>query len=240
MDSGQPEIPKPRPSSRESIDLQAVEGEGVAFVFFRRPAGFDTESDATVDEWGGSEFVIIRLDREKIDVGRHPDCEIALSWDRSVSRAHAELVEVGASWRVEDVGSQNGTSVNGVRVREQLLSNGDLLRFGDTFVVFRQPEDLDLGETMKSHLNGPLVSEAQRKVLIELVRPMEEPGGAGDPATNSEIASALHLSEDTVKQHLRRLFQLFEIGEDVPRNRKRTTLARKARETGVVAPNDLA
>ena len=238
MNSGQPKVPKPKPSSAESIALQSAENEGGAFVYFRRPV-IDSDSDATRDEWSGSEFVVVPLDQEKIDVGRDPRCEVAISWDKAVSKAHAELVEVGSSWRVKDVGSLNGTQVNGIRVSEQLIANGDLLRFGDTLVVFRQPEDAGLSETIRGQDVGPLVTDAQRKILIELVRPMGTPGGAGDPATNSEIADALHLSVDTVKQHLRRLFRIFEIGEDTPPNRKRTTLARRAQETGLVAPSDL-
>ena len=238
MTSGQPKVPRPKPSSAESIALQNAENDGSAFVCFRRPV--DPDPDETRDEWSDSEFVIVSLNREKMDVGRDPKCEVVISWDRSVSKAHAELVEVGSRWRVKDVGSLNGTQVNGVRVNEQLISNGDLLRFGDTLVVFRQPEDAGLSETIRGQDVGPPVTDAQRKILIELVRPMGAPGSAGDPATNAEIADALHLSEDTVKQHLRRLFRVFDIGEDVPRNRKRTTLARRAQETGLVAPNDFA
>ena len=238
MNQDQPTVPKPKPSSSESIALQTAENDGGAFVYFRRPV--EPDPDATHDEWSDSEFVVVRLDREKIDVGRDPRCEVAISWDRSVSKAHAELVEVGSSWRVKDVGSLNGTQVNGIRINEQLIANRDLLRFGDTLVVFRQPEDAGLSETIRGQDIGPPVTDAQRKILVELVRPMEMSGGAGDPATNAEIADALHLSEDTVKQHLRRLFKLFKIGEDVPRNRKRSTLARRAQETGLVAPNDFA
>jgi pSer/pThr/pTyr-binding forkhead associated (FHA) protein len=239
VSSEKPEVPRPKPSSEESIALQTAEGEGVAFVYFRRPVAGEETSGATVDEWAGTEFVIVTLDQEKMDVGRHPRCEVALTWDNSVSRAHAELVEVGANWRVEDVGSENGVLVNGLKVKEQLLRNGDLLRFGDTFVVFRQPDDSDLGETVKVREEGPVVTEPQRKVLIELVRPMDMPGATGQPASNAEIAAALHLSQDTVKQHLRKLFQRFGI-DDLPNNAKRVTLAKMARDTGVVSPNDLA
>lgn len=235
---GQPKFPRPKPSSAESIALQTAKNGGGTFVYFRRP--IDLDPDATRDEWSDSEFVIVPLARGKVVVGRDPKCEVAISWDKSVSKAHAELVEVGSSWRLKDVGSLNGTQVNGIRVNEQRIANGDLLRFGDTPVVFCQPEDASLSETIRGQDIGPPVTQAQRKILIELVRPMKMPGEAGDPATNAEIADALCLSQDTVKQHLRRLFQIFEIGEDVPRSRKRTTLARKAQETGLVAPNDFA
>jgi hypothetical protein len=217
--------------------LQTAENDGGAFIFFRRPV--DPDPDETRDEWSDSEFVVVPLNREKMDVGRDPKCEVAISWDGSVSKAHAELVEVGSSWRVKDVGSLNGTQVNGIRVNEQLIANGDLLRFGDTLMVFRQPEDSGLSETIRGQDIGPPVTEAQRKILIELVRPMESPGGIGEPATNAEIADSLHLSEDTVKQHLRKLFHLFDIDKDEKRNRKRMTLARRVLETGIVSPSDL-
>jgi DNA-binding NarL/FixJ family response regulator len=54
------------------------------------------------------------------------------------------------------------------------------------------------------------------------------------PRSNKEIAEDLFLSVETVKTHLRALFDLFEVG-DLPQNRKRAELVRRAFETGVLA-----
>jgi hypothetical protein len=71
-------------------------------------------------------------------IGRSEDSEIVLV-DPSVSRAHA-VVEIRAGEPIlRDVGSTNGTYVNGRRVRSQALRDGDELRFGDTKMRFESP-----------------------------------------------------------------------------------------------------
>jgi len=47
-----------------------------------------------------------------------------------VSRSHAELIRVGANFLLRDLGSTNGSFVNGARITEQMLNDGDTLRFG--------------------------------------------------------------------------------------------------------------
>jgi DNA-binding NtrC family response regulator len=64
-------------------------------------------------------------------VGTSVSCELVLG-DRAVSRRHLAL-EVGAdSLRVRDLGSKNGTYVNGVRVGDAFLAGGEHLRIGET------------------------------------------------------------------------------------------------------------
>jgi predicted ArsR family transcriptional regulator len=77
----------------------------------------------------------------------------------------------------------------------------------------------------------PRVTDAERRVLVALCRPLLEPGGAGVPATNQEIAGALVLSVPGVKSHVRALFAKFAV-------ENRTELARRALELGVVTARD--
>ena len=70
-------------------------------------------------------------------------------------------------------------------------------------------------------------------MLVALCRPLLADQFAG-PASNREIAEALYVSVETVKSHLHVLFERFGIG-DVPQNRKRAELARRAIERGAVA-----
>jgi diguanylate cyclase (GGDEF)-like protein len=68
--------------------------------------------------------------------GRSPDCEIAISLDDDVSRRHARLSidEAGRAW-LSDLGSKNGTLVNGREVsRPTLLRRGDRLFLGDATI----------------------------------------------------------------------------------------------------------
>ena len=56
--------------------------------------------------------------------------------DSNVSRRHAELRRKGDGIFVTDLGSTNGTRVNGVPIREQLLASGDEISVGSTRLIF--------------------------------------------------------------------------------------------------------
>jgi pSer/pThr/pTyr-binding forkhead associated (FHA) protein len=69
------------------------------------------------------------LDRDLVTVGRHPTSDIFLD-DITVSRRHVEFHRESRRFWIHDVGSLNGTYVNGVRVERQVLSTGDELQIG--------------------------------------------------------------------------------------------------------------
>lgn len=69
------------------------------------------------------------LDRDTTVVGRHPDCEIFLH-DVTVSRRHSEIRRDAQDFVLRDLGSLNGSYVNGERVEEQQLYSGDELQIG--------------------------------------------------------------------------------------------------------------
>ena len=77
------------------------------------------------------------LSKDKITVGRLSKNDIELK-DDSVSRQHCKLVRFGKSYRLVDFDSSNGTYVNGVRVRERLLEEGDTIRVGRTLLKFQR------------------------------------------------------------------------------------------------------
>lgn len=77
------------------------------------------------------------LDQDKVTLGRLPECELAVA-DAGVSRRHAE-VRRGAdnTWVVTDLGSTNGTKVNGLRISDaHQLEDGDEITVGSTSVRF--------------------------------------------------------------------------------------------------------
>jgi pSer/pThr/pTyr-binding forkhead associated (FHA) protein len=64
-------------------------------------------------------------------IGRDRSCDLAID-HLTVSRVHARLQRTGDGWRLSDLGSTNGTRVNGWRVRGGVdVRAGDLVRFGD-------------------------------------------------------------------------------------------------------------
>lgn len=69
-------------------------------------------------------------------LGRHLQNDIVLN-DTNVSRRHAEFVSAAGEVTVKDLGSTNGTKVNGVVIAgEQLLQHGDVINFGTAQVRF--------------------------------------------------------------------------------------------------------
>jgi adenylate cyclase len=72
-------------------------------------------------------------------VGRNPECRVRLS-DPWISRLHAKVVADGEAYRLIDLDSHNGTSVNGDRIARKKLSHGDSLMFGRTSAKFLEDE----------------------------------------------------------------------------------------------------
>lgn len=70
-----------------------------------------------------------------VTFGRKPESTVQLA-DPNVSRNHAEVRPHGNGWVLVDLGSTNGTRVNGVRVGSHDLTEGDEIAFGTTIVVF--------------------------------------------------------------------------------------------------------
>ncbi len=66
------------------------------------------------------------------EIGRTSECDIVLADDEKVSRVHARLDWDGEGWVLVDLGSTNGTLVNGESVKERRLSPGDTIEIGDT------------------------------------------------------------------------------------------------------------
>jgi hypothetical protein len=77
----------------------------------------------------------ISLSDKPVLIGRLPDCEIPLA-DPNVSRRHAEVRPFGTGFLVVDLGSTNGTRVNGSTVSEHQLQDGDAITVGATRIRF--------------------------------------------------------------------------------------------------------
>jgi pSer/pThr/pTyr-binding forkhead associated (FHA) protein len=72
--------------------------------------------------------------RDVTIIGRREDCDFRIPLGE-ISRKHCRLIKDGDTLRAEDLGSSNGTYVNGVRVQEAGLSPGDTLKVGSVVFV---------------------------------------------------------------------------------------------------------
>jgi pSer/pThr/pTyr-binding forkhead associated (FHA) protein len=198
---------------------------GVPFLFLRDDDG---------------QQVLVTLDGDRLVLGRAPGSDLEIGWDPRVSGVHAHLERRGPRWTIEDDGlSRNGTFINGDRLRGQrTLRDGDMIGVGDTVLGFRDPEPEPVLATVSvPTLAAPSVSEAQRRVLVELCRPLAGEESVA-PATNEQIAGELVLSLSAVKGHLRVLFTRFGLDE-APQNQKRLLLAERALASGAVRTDEL-
>ena len=142
------------PAEREAIaELAALGQLGVARE--RKPSVpvikpglfFDAEAEdsddlgapapgiATITVRGVDHDVVLRGDR--MVVGRIASCDICLQ-DKNTSRQHAAFVKDGSGWAVEDLGSTNGTLVNGRPVDRLALRDGDVIVVGITELIYHE------------------------------------------------------------------------------------------------------
>jgi len=79
-------------------------------------------------------------------IGRARECEIHLA-DPNVSRRHAEIHFDAGSYAVVDLGSTNGTELNGQRIKNARLSDGDVIAIGQTELTFVREVEMALAST---------------------------------------------------------------------------------------------
>jgi DNA-binding CsgD family transcriptional regulator len=214
-------------SPSELAYLLEAERRGVPFLAYR-----DGSGDLRIEALEGLMRVVI---------GRAEGNDLGLGWDSEVSRTHAQLELVGGDWTLVDDGlSRNGSFVNGERIlRRRRLADGDTLRVGNTSILFRSPSPAAESTVVASAAALVRLTEGERRVLVALCGPLTVPGrAAATPASNRQIGDELHLSVAGVKTHIRALFAKLDVA-DLPQYQKRTELARRAVELGLVAPRDL-
>jgi hypothetical protein len=187
-----------------------------------------------VEVWGRSGRELRPLDAERVTVGTLETNDLVVDGD-GVSRVHAVLERFGEAWCVRDLGSRNGTFVNGDRViGEHALHGGDELSLGRLRIRFHGPSR---GTETAAIAQPPPLTAREQDVLVALCRPLLTGDAFTEPASIKAIAAELVVSEAAVKQHLSRLYDKFEISAGDERRRVR--LANAAVMRGAVRPGDL-
>ncbi len=87
---------------------------------------------------GFYEGLEVSLDRDRLVIGRGRKADLALA-EATISRAHAAIGFDGQAFYVEDLGSTNGTLVNGARVTKQPLKTDDEIQMGKLRIGVRLP-----------------------------------------------------------------------------------------------------
>jgi DNA-binding CsgD family transcriptional regulator len=187
-----------------------------------------------VEVWGRSGRQLRALDSERLTVGTLESNDVVVDGE-GVSRVHAVFERFGATWCVRDLGSRNGTFVNGGRIiGERALSPGDEVLLGRLRLLFHGPAR---GPETAAIAQAPKLTQRERDVLLALCRPLLTGDAFTEPASIRAIASELVVSEAAVKHHLSRLYAKFDV--EPHGERRRVQLANAAVARGAVKLGDL-
>lgn len=183
----------------------------------------------------------VTLADQRITLGRDETNQICLIDDDAVSGMHAVIERYSSGWALRDLGSRNGTFVNGERVTgERPLHNHDQIQIGNTRLVFRDPDSRprNAGITrVLTALPRLELTRRERDVLIALCRPLSSSDPFKQPASIKAIAKELVVTDAAVKQHLLHLYEKFELERTV--ENRRLLLANQAIQRGVVGLEEL-
>ncbi|MGH9321986.1 MAG: adenylate/guanylate cyclase domain-containing protein [Vicinamibacteria bacterium] len=134
----------------------------------------------------GSEH-IVPICPEGVVLGRSPECDVVIK-DFGVSRRHAEVMIDRDQCRLVDLKSKNGTQVNGVRVLEVILNDGDQILLGKFLLRFRKT----LEEQVVLDEEKPMLEEAGTVIrsVGELSKYFLEDKQVTEPQKRRELTAA--------------------------------------------------
>jgi pSer/pThr/pTyr-binding forkhead associated (FHA) protein len=145
-------------------------------------------------------------------IGRREDCDFRIPL-AEISRKHCRLIKDGDALRAEDLGSSNGTYINGLRVQEAQLQPGDTLKVGSVMFVVQidgVPGDEDLENFTLPPENASEGSRSPESELEdEMLNPTAQSEAGHAPAEDVAVTSP-ELEEVS---ELEEVADLEEIGE---------------------------
>jgi len=128
----------------------------------------------------------IPLDKERVTIGRKPHNDIQID-NLAISGEHAVVVTVLNDSFVEDLGSTNGTFVNGQPIKKHLLHNNDVIELGKyrlKFIVETPPPAADFEKTMilRPEMMRRAAAEPAARPSNEASQPQHAPAATAAPA----------------------------------------------------------
>lgn len=190
-----------------------------------------------LEVWKPSGRELIPLSGERVTLGKASTNTVPLDHDPTVSRLHAIMENHGSAWSIRDLGSRNGTYINGEKIEaERVLRSGDELRLGKSrlvYLVARQADEpLDEATIVPDTAAlPPRLTRREFDVLVVLCRPLVSDDPFPEPASVRGMAGELFVTEAAVKQHLQNLYDKFAIPAEGDR---RVRLANEALRRGAV------
>ena len=124
---------------------------------------------------GGHALVVLDEGHGRLFIGKSSDNDLVIDGDPAVSKVHALLERGRPAWCISDLGSTNGTLVNGERLSgKHALADGDVIVIGHTRLVVRDEASRGEVTTEPLRADAPRRSAGEQRVLVELCRPFLE------------------------------------------------------------------
>ena len=120
---------------------------------------------------GTSVGEVYKLEKFPLLLGRDSSCDIPIT-EEGVSRQHARIERKDKSYVIADLGSTNGTYINGLPINQSVLSEGDKIRLGDILLKFSLQDAIDVShqENMREMaMRDPLTKVYNRRYFMELM-----------------------------------------------------------------------
>jgi hypothetical protein len=189
-----------------------------------------------LEVWRPSGRELIPLTGHRVTIGKAETNMVSLDHDATVSRLHAVLENLGFAWSIRDLGSRNGTFINGDKISaEKVLRSGDEVRVGTSRLVFWSVQDSDgpaaKDETLSAEPAPPRLTPRELEVLVVLCRPLVSDAPFPGPASVRDMAQELFVTEAAIKQHLQNLYDKFDVPTE---GERRLRLANEAIRRGAV------
>jgi len=169
------------------------------------------------------------ISKNKITIGRSNKNDLALN-DKTVSRYHTEILKLKKGYFLTDLGSFNGTKVNGKPVQGFFLQHNDRIRLGSTTLTFLVDNDTSVkerksvvltsesdqeGEGQKIVKSSPLEGRREsQELLISLGDKKIIKRGETDPASKKEVMRSREYLSNLARSN-KVLFILYEISRNL-------------------------
>jgi len=155
--------------------------------------------------FGGKEEAVHELTQPRVVVGREPSCDIAID-NLGISRQHCAFVVKGDTYQVKDLGSANGTYVNGKKVVEHYLNDEDEIVIGKFILRFsndQQGAEVEAAEsvvpdTLNTYvMDGNKIQEQLAKMRAQQAEAASESSadGSAAPLTAQDYAHAMNADD---------------------------------------------
>lgn len=109
------------------------------------------------------------FENDRISIGRVPENNISISFDKRASRYHTEVYKKGESYFLKDLESRNGTFINGKPVKDEIqIFTGDIITAGETDIRF------EIGAAEEAYCGTMLLDQEEAKKMFAQQQAMTE------------------------------------------------------------------